>query len=90
MANRLRGVFPSQTSSYAGKTINTAEPAPGFGVGSVMTNIGVGILSAINNDGVGESGPIVLGFGVNSVMRNYGIGKTGLINNDGIGKVGDI
>ena len=64
--------------------------APGFGVGSVMTNNGVGELSAINNDGVGESGAIVLGFGINAIMRNYGIGKTGLINNDGIGKTGDI
>ena len=90
MANRLRGLFPSQTSSYAGKTVNTSEPAPGFGVGSRITNNGVGILSAINNDGVGESGPIVLGFGINAIMRNYGIGKTGLINNDGIGKTGDI
>ena len=88
MANRLRGLFPSQTSSYAGKTVNTAEPAPGFGYGSVMTNHGVGELSAI--DGVGESGSIVFGFGINAIMNNYGIGKTGLINNDGIGKTGDI
>ena len=90
MANRLRGVFPSQTSSYAGKTINTAEPAPGFGVGSVMTNIGVGILSAINNDGIGQTGSILFGFGTSSVMSKKGIGKIGLINGDGVGKEGEI
>jgi hypothetical protein len=92
MATRLRGIFPSQTSSYAGKTENIIADTfgPGFGIGSVITNNGVGILSAITNQGVGTSGEIQLGFGVGSVITNNGIGKTGLITNDGVGKEGDI
>ncbi len=64
--------------------------SPGFGVGSVITNNGLGILSAMSNAGVGKAGSIVFGFGVGSVITNNGLGKTGSINNDGVGEEGDI
>ena len=83
----IRGVFQY---SYTVTTETVVTQGPGFGVGSVIRNNGVGKLGLMNNDGVGESGSIVLGFGVGSVIRNNGVGKTSLINNDGVGKEGEI
>jgi hypothetical protein len=77
-----RGLY----GSFAGKSEAITVPAPGFGVGSVMSNNGLGLESAINNEGVGKAGSIQLGFGVGSVMTNKGIGVEGLINNEGVGE----
>ena len=68
----------------------TTGPTTGFGVGSVMSNNGIGKIGLITNDGVGQTGAIIFGFGVGSVIRNQGIGAAGAITNDGIGKTGNI
>ena len=81
-----RGLY----GSFAGKAEAVTTSGPGFGINAIITNNGLGLVSAINNYGLGKDGLIVLGFGSNATMTNYGIGKAGLINNDGIGENGDL
>jgi hypothetical protein len=81
-----RGLY----GSFAGKATAVTTAGPGFGINARITNNGLGLVSAINNFGLGKDGLIVIGFGSSATMTNYGIGNTGLINNDGISENGEI
>ena len=83
----IKGVF---RFAHTVTTASEVRAAPGFGVGSRMTNTGIGKTGTVANDGIGQAGAIVFGFGVASWITNQGIGTTGTITNDGIGKTGDI
>jgi len=67
MARTLRGTFPQQSSSYAGKVESVATFGPGAGYSSTMSNDGIGLGTNLSNDGIGLS----------SNMGNNGIGEVG-------------